>query len=79
MIRDEAREWLVEVLLDKVSEDLYPSPTYLDLIEQAIPCYMIPEYLEVLMDKAEQDRFPSLPMLRRILRVSACLPRDEAA
>jgi hypothetical protein len=77
MIRDEAREWLVEFLLEKVREDAYPSTTHLDLIEQSIPRYMIPEYLEVLMDKVEQDRFPSIPMLRRIRRVAECLPRHN--
>jgi hypothetical protein len=77
VIRDEAREWLVEFLLEKVREDAYPSTTHLDLIEQSIPRYMIPEYLEVLMDKAEQDRFPSIPMLRRIRCVAECLPRHD--
>ncbi len=77
MIRDQAREWLVEFLLEKVREDAYPSPTHLDLIEQTIPRHMIAEYLEVLMDKAEQDFYPSIPMLRRIRRVAACLPRHD--
>jgi hypothetical protein len=77
MVRDEAREWLVEFLLKKVREDAYPSTTHLDLIEQSIPCYMIPEYLKVLMDKVEQDRFPSIPMLRRIRRVAQCMPRHN--
>ncbi|TWF77341.1 hypothetical protein FHX44_113249 [Pseudonocardia hierapolitana] len=77
MIRDEARAWLVGFLLEKVREDAYPSTTHLDLIEQSIPHYMIPEYLEVLMDKVEQDRFPSVPMLRRIRSVSECLPRHD--
>ena len=77
MIRDEVREWLVEFLLEKVREDAYPSTTHLDLIEQSIPRYMIPEYLEVLMDKVERDGYPSVPMLRRIRRVSECLPRHD--
>jgi hypothetical protein len=77
MVRAEVREWLVEFLLEKVREDAYPSTTHLDLIEQSIPRYMIPEYLEVLMDRVEQDRFPSIPMLRRIRRVAECLPRYD--
>lgn len=88
MDRDDAREWLVAFLLEKVREDPYPSTTHLDLIEQLIPRHMVPEYLAVLMDKVERDRFPSIPMLRRMKRVAECLPghhrhhdraRDEQA
>lgn len=77
MTRDEVREWLAEFLLEKVREDPYPSPTHLDLIEKSIPCYMIPEYIEVLQEKAEQDPYPSIPLLRRILRLTVCLPRQD--
>jgi hypothetical protein len=77
MVRAEVREWLVEFLLEKVREDAYPSTTHLDLIEQSIPRYMIPEYLAVLMEKVEQDCFPSIPMLRRMRRVAECLPRHD--
>jgi hypothetical protein len=77
MTRDEVREWLAEFLLEMVREDPYPSPTHLDLIEKSIPCYMIPEYIEVLQEKAEQDLYPSIPLLRRILRLTACLPRQD--
>jgi hypothetical protein len=77
MVRDGVREWLVEFLIEKVREDAYPSTTHLDLIEQSIPRYMIPEYLAVLMDKVEQDRFPSIPMLCRVRRMAAHLPGHD--
>jgi hypothetical protein len=77
MTYDEIREWLVELLLDRVREDRYPSPTYLDLIERWIPRRMIPEYLEVLREKVEHDRYPSLDLLRRIRRVAERLPRHH--
>lgn len=77
MTRDDIREWLVELLLDKVRESRYPSHTQLDLIERWIPRRMIPEYLEVLREKVEQDRYPSIPLLRRIRRVAERLPRDH--
>jgi hypothetical protein len=75
MNRDEAQGWLVEVLLDKVRNDPYPSATQLQIIEEALPQQMVPEYLEVLMEKAAQDEFPSIPLLRRISRVAETLPR----
>lgn len=77
MARDEVRQWLVEFLLEKVRADAYPSTTHLDLIEQLIPCYMVPEYLSVLREKVEKDSFPSIPMLRRMRRVSECLGRHD--
>ena len=77
MTRDDIREWLVELLLDRVRESRYPSYTQLDLIERWIPRRMIPEYLEVLREKVEQDCYPSIPLLRRIRRVAERLPRDH--
>jgi hypothetical protein len=74
MTRDEAQGWLVNVLLEKVRDDRYPSSTQLSLIEEIIPREMIPDYLEVLLDKAVRDPFPSIPMLQRILRVAESLP-----
>ena len=77
MTRDEANGWLVEMLLDKVREDPYPSATQLSIIEQVIPQAMVPDYLDVLIDKAAEDTFPSIPMLQRISRVAASLPVAE--
>jgi hypothetical protein len=77
MVRDDVRAWLVEFLIEKVREGAYPSTTHLDLIEESIPRYMIPEYLAVLMTKVEQDCFPSIPMLCRVRRVAECLPGNE--
>ena len=77
MTRDEAQGWFVQLLLDKVREDHYPSTTHLNLIEEVIPQAMIPDYLEVLMDKAAEDTIPSVPMLQRIQRVAGSLPRYE--
>jgi hypothetical protein len=65
------------VLLDKVREERYPSPTHLTLIEKWISRDRVPDYLRVLIDKVEQDTFPSIPMIRCIQRVAECLPRSE--
>jgi hypothetical protein len=60
----------VELLMDKVRNDNYPSATHLRLIEDAIPPPMVPDYLDLLMRKASQDTQPSIPMLHRIKRVA---------
>jgi len=77
MNRDEAQGWLVQVLLDKVRNDPYPSATQLEIIEEALPQQMVPDYLQVLMEKAAGDEFPSIPLLRRISRVAETLPKAQ--
>jgi hypothetical protein len=77
MTRDEAQGWLVEILLDKIRSDRHPSATQMTIVEENLPPDMIPAYLEVLIEKAEQDKVPSIPLLRRIGRVAATLPRDS--
>jgi hypothetical protein len=77
MTRDEAREWLADFLLDIVRADPYPSVNHLALIEQVIPRWMVSDYLDVLLEKVEQDTYPSIPLLRRIIRLTACLPDYE--
>ncbi len=56
-------------LIDRVSEDEYPSPTMLDFIEASIPPEMYTEYVHMLLEKLEETQYPSLPMLRRIQRL----------
>jgi hypothetical protein len=78
MTRDEANGWLVNVLLDKIRSDRFPSADQLAIIEQVIPAAMVPDYLEVLMEKTAQDNVPSVPMLKRIMRVASSLPARES-
>jgi hypothetical protein len=74
MTRDEARGWLVQMLLDKIRADPYPSATQMALVESVIPKAMVADYLEVLIEKAAHDEWPSLPMLKRIAAVADSLP-----
>ena len=76
MTRDEAQGVFVQLLLEKVRQDRYPSWTQMNLIEESIPQAMIPDYLEVLIEKAAGDTIPSIQMLRRIQRVAQSLPRQ---
>jgi hypothetical protein len=65
----------VQLLLEKVRTDPFPSLEHMDLLEATVrdPDQLV-EYMEVLMDKVESTRFPSLALLRRIQRIAGQLP-----
>ncbi|MCW2716298.1 MAG: hypothetical protein QOG20_5325 [Pseudonocardiales bacterium] len=69
---DEIRAAFVEFLLEKISEDPYPSREHLEFVERSLPPDMVPDYVQVLLDKARQDRFPSNEILRRVERIVDC-------
>lgn len=77
MTRDEARAWYVNVLLDKIREDPYPSATQMSMVEQALAQtpQLIPDYMDVLLEKVADEKYPSIPMLQRIQSVAEMLPR----
>jgi hypothetical protein len=64
------REQVLDLLLEKVEADRYPSSTMLDDIEQLLTPWRREDYADVLMDKIRQDRFPSRAMVQRLLRLS---------
>jgi hypothetical protein len=70
------RERYVELLLDRVRREPYPSTEHMDLLEASMndPQQLV-EYLEALLEKVEATRFPSHSLLRRIQRIAAALPR----
>jgi hypothetical protein len=57
---------ILELLLNKVRDDPYPSVTMLDMIEQSLRPDDVSEYTEILMEKVSSDQFPSLDHLRRL-------------
>jgi hypothetical protein len=62
----DARELLLDALLDKVADEKFPSVTMLDLIESLLHPDDVQIYARVLVSKVREDRYPSIPMLRRI-------------
>ena len=66
MTADEARASFLQILIERVRQDHYPSATHMALIEQTLPAQLIPDYVEILLEKVAQDRNPSISMLRRI-------------
>ena len=64
--RFDVRSELLNQLLDKVTADLYPSETMLDMIEELLTPADVPRYARVLLSKVADDQFPSVSMLARI-------------
>lgn len=64
--QNDVRDHLLALLLEKVSQDQYPSSTMMDLIEQMLPPEQLSDYARVLLEKIQDDRFPSLDMVRRL-------------
>ncbi|HLM05413.1 MAG TPA: hypothetical protein VK402_09530 [Blastococcus sp.] len=63
------RDAVLDLLLDKVDNDRYPSPTMLDDIERILTPWRRDDYVEVLLAKIRADRFPSHDMIERLLRL----------
>lgn len=74
MDAQEARARYVEMLMDHVRRDRFPSVDQLNRIEAALTPSTAGDYIEMLLDKIGQERFPSGPMLDRIENVAAQLP-----
>jgi hypothetical protein len=64
------RDAVLDLLLDKVDNDRYPSTTMLDDIERILTPERRDDYAEVLMTKVQSDRFPSHDMVERLLRLA---------
>jgi hypothetical protein len=69
--QDDARAQLVATLLQKVQDDLYPSTTMLDLIEQLLTPEEMPTYVVFLQDKIRSEQYPSMPLLMRLAELVA--------
>ena len=75
MAEQNLRERYVQILLDRIRAEPYPSLAQMDLLEATVTSPdQLAEYLEALMEKVETTRFPSLTMMRRIQRIASRLP-----
>jgi hypothetical protein len=64
------RDAVLDMLLEKVDNDRYPSTTMLDDIERILTPWRREDYADVLMAKVRADRFPSHDMVERLLRLA---------
>jgi len=69
-----ARARYVEMLMERVREDEYPSNDQLNRIEELLTPDTVDEYLEILMEKVEDAQWPSVSMLDRIEALTSRLP-----
>ena len=63
----DVRGEVVDLLLEKIAADRYPSVTMIKMVEELLTPDDVPAYVGVLLDKVKTDRYPSYSMLRRIL------------
>jgi len=63
---DDVRRDLIDLLLEKIDRDPYPSVTMMDLVEELIGPDERGAYAAVLMDKIRSDNLPSLDMMSRV-------------
>ena len=64
--KTDLRTRILENLLQRVRDDLYPSATMLDMIEAVLRRDEVDEYTDVLFDKVNDQMYPSMDLLRRL-------------
>lgn len=63
---EDVRRQLIQLLMEKVEQDPYPSTTVLDLIEELLTDDEVQAYAAILMDRVRDEEFPSLDMIKRL-------------
>jgi hypothetical protein len=66
----DVREEVLDVLLEKIDDDHYPSAAMMDDVERLLPPWRRREYADILLAKIRQDRFPSRSLIQRVVRLS---------
>jgi hypothetical protein len=46
----EARAAYLQLLMERVRQDRYPSATHMAMIEQALPPQLVPDYVQLLIE-----------------------------
>ena len=62
-------EQYAETLLEKISRDMYPSTTHMDMLEDIAPPRVRVLFIFHLMDRIQEDEYPSIPMMQRTQRL----------
>jgi hypothetical protein len=64
------REEVLDLLLEKIRDDRYPSQTMMDDVEQLLTPWRREDYAQVLLEKVRESRYPSRRMIQRLLRLA---------
>ncbi len=62
----DTRARIVDLLIDKVAEDPFPSIPMMALLEELLEPDEVPAYAAVLMHKISETTYPSVSMLARL-------------
>jgi hypothetical protein len=66
--RNDLHAQIVDLFLDKVRDDPYPSTTHLDMLETMLRDDDVEPYTDALMEKVRGDTFPSNDHLKRLMK-----------
>lgn len=66
---DTVRDLVLDVMLDKIDDDRYPSVTMMDEVEKYLTPSRRRRYVKILLEKVRDDQFPSWDMLQRLIRL----------
>lgn len=68
--KTDVRAQLLEVLMQRLQNERFPSATDMDMIEDLLEPDEVPVYVEALMSRIRTDTYPSVPMLARVKRLA---------
>jgi hypothetical protein len=60
------RDQLVDVLMEKMRNDPYPSVDVMDSLEVLLDPLELEEYAQILLERVRRDRYPSWPVIYRL-------------
>ena len=70
------RAALLQMLLDRIEEDQFPSSSTMDIIEMLLETPEdVERYADILMEKISNETYPSLTQVRRVLALTDPLGR----
>jgi hypothetical protein len=67
--REQLRDVLYRILIDKIRQDKYPSVTMMDMVESGMDHRQFRRYVAALLEKVEGDKYPSIDMMKRLERL----------
>lgn len=68
MALTQAHDRYMQLLLDKIRQDRYPSLELMDRVEILLDREHVDDYVEILFEKIENDHYPSKQLLDRVAR-----------
>ena len=67
----DVRGEVVDLLLQNIASDRYPSVTMMDLVEELLTPDEVPAYAAILLEKVQTETYPSLAILRRLMALGS--------